>query len=144
MAQYPSSFVFLELLAGYVICILVAIIGLVVAWKIATGQIDLSTLLHEKDGSGAGASMGRFQLLIFIFVIALSFFLVVISNIKVIQYRPGDGGVPTLPEVPQGVLLLLGISTSGYAVGKAIQHGSGTGTEQPGGAGQQPEAKKTP
>ena len=142
MPQYPSSLVFLELLAGYVICVLVAIIGLAVAWKIGTGQIDLSTLLHEKDGSGAGASMGRFQLLIFTFVIALSFFLVVISNIKVIQNRPGDHGVPALPEVPQGVLLLLGISTSGYAVGKAIQHG--TGTDQPSGAGQQPEPKKNP
>ena len=107
-------------------------------------RIRRLVLSTYQAASGAGASMGRFQLLIFIFVIALSFFLIVISDIKVIQNRPGDRGVPTLPEVPQGVLLLLGISTSGYAVGKAIQHGSGTGTEQPGGAGQQPEAKKTP
>jgi len=130
MPQYPNSLVFLELLAGYVICALVAIFGFVVVWKLATGQIDLSALLHEKDGSGAGASMARFQLLVFIFVIALSFFLVVISNIKIVQYRPGERGVPVLPEVPRGVLLLLGISTSGYAVGKAIQHGAGTGQDE--------------
>jgi len=128
MPSYPESLVFLELLAGYVICALVAIFGLVVAWKLVTGQIDLSTLLQEKDGS-KGASMARFQLLVFIFVIALSFFLVVISNIKIIQYR-AIGGVPVLPEVPRGVLLLLGISTSGYAVGKAIQHGAGTGQDE--------------
>jgi hypothetical protein len=130
MPNYPQSLVFLELLAGYVICLLVAVIGLVVVWKLATGQIDLSTLLHEKDGSKAGASMARFQLLVFIFVIALSFFLVVISNIKIVQYRAGERGVPVLPEVPRGVLLLLGISTSGYAVGKAIQHGAGTGQDE--------------
>jgi hypothetical protein len=122
--------VFLELLAGYIICGLVAIIGFAVAWKIATGHIDISKILTEKDGSpGGAASMARFQLLIFIFVIALSFFLVVISNIKIIQARPGDRGLPGLPEVPNGVLAVLGISTSGYAVGKAIQHGAGTGDD---------------
>jgi len=128
MPNYPQSLVFLELLAGYVICLLVAVMGLVVVWKLATGQINLSTLLNEKDGSG-GASMARFQLLVFMFVIALSFFLVVISNIKIVQYKAGEHGVPLLPEVPRGVLLLLGISTSGYAVGKAIQQGTGTGQD---------------
>jgi hypothetical protein len=130
MTTYSPALVFLELLAGYVICGLVAIIGIVVVWKIATGQIDISKLLTEKDGSSGGAaSMSRFQLLIFIFVIALSFLLVVISNIKIIQARPGDRGLPGLPEVPNGVLALLGISASSYAVGKAIQHGAGTGTD---------------
>ena len=128
MPNYSPAWVFLELLAGYVICGFIAIVGFVVAWKIATGQIDLSKILTEKDGStGGAASMSRFQLLIFIFVIALSFFLVVISNI--IQARPGDRGLPGLPEVPRGVLALLGISASSYAVGKAIQHGAGTGTD---------------
>jgi hypothetical protein len=128
-SPYPHSLELLELFAGYVICILIAVIGFVVAWKLVTGQIDLSALLQEKDGTNAGASMGRFQLLIFIFVIAISFFLVVISNIKITQYRPGEKGPAGFPEVPQGVLLLLGISTSGYAVGKAIQHGTGAGPD---------------
>jgi|ERR1044072_5242219 hypothetical protein len=128
MSNY-SSLVFLELLAGYVICILVAVIGLVVVWKIATNQIDISRILTEKDaGATSSASMSRFQLLIFIFVISLSFFLVVISNIKIVQANP-NGKTPALPEVPNGVLGLLGISASSYAVGKAIQHGAGTGTD---------------
>lgn len=127
MPNYPPSLVFLEILAGYVVCGIIAIIGFAVAWKLATGQIDISKILTEKDGSGGSASMSRFQLLIFIFVIAVSFFLVVISNIKIIQYRSGSRDVPGLPDVPNGVLALLGISASSYAVGKAIQHGAGTG-----------------
>ncbi|HEY6181388.1 MAG TPA: hypothetical protein VIW67_04030 [Terriglobales bacterium] len=134
--NYSPSLVFLELLAGYVICLLVAVIGLVVVWKIATGQIDISKILAEKDGtpgSIGSASMSRFQLLIFIFVIALSFFLVVISNIKIVQANP-SGKTPALPDVPNGVLALLGISASSYAVGKAIQHGAGTGGDDDEGA----------
>jgi hypothetical protein len=127
MLNYSPSLVFLEILAGYVVCGIIAIIGFAVAWKLATGQIDISKILTEKDGSGGSASMSRFQLLIFIFVIAVSFFLVVISNIKIIQARPGDRELPGMPQVPPGVLALLGISASSYAVGKAIQHGAGTG-----------------
>lgn len=127
---YPESLVLLELLAGYLICFLVAVFGLVVAWKLITNQINLSTLLYEKDGSNNAASMARFQLLVFVFVIALCFFLVVISNVKIIQTRSTGLEGPALPEVPQGVLLLLGISASGYTVSKAIQHGTGTGSDQ--------------
>src|SRR5258708_3239715 len=129
MPPYSPYLVFLELLAGYVLCGFIAIIGLVVAWKIATGQIDISKILLEKDGnpgSLGSASMARLQLLIFVFVIAISFFLVVISNIKILQVRGSDRELPVLPEVPKGVMALLGISASSYAVGKAIQHGAGT------------------
>jgi drug/metabolite transporter (DMT)-like permease len=123
--NYPPSLVLLELIVGYVVCGIVAVMGAVVVWKIVNGSIDLSRLLTEKDGTaGNAASMARFQLLIFIFVIALSFFLVVISNIKIVQTR--GNGTPQLPEVPNGVLALLGISASSYAVGKAIQHGTGS------------------
>src|SRR5258708_28272047 len=132
MPNSLPALIFLELLAGYIICGFVAIIGIVVVWKIATGQIDISKILTEKDGSPSGAaSMARFQLLIFVFVIALSFFLVVISNIKIRQSRDKSQNVPGLPEVPDGVLALLGISASSYAVGKAIQHGAGTGDDEP-------------
>jgi hypothetical protein len=131
MVTYSPSLVFLELLAGYIICGIIAIIGFAVAWKLATGKIDISRILTEKDGSpGGSASMSRFQLLIFIFVIAVSFFLVVISNIKIIQARPGERELPGMPDVPNGVLALLGISASSYAVGKAIQHGAGTGPDE--------------
>jgi hypothetical protein len=126
MPNYSYSLLFLESLAGYVLCGLIAVLALAVAWLIFTGKIDLSRLISEKDGTGA--SMSRFQLLVFTFVVAISFFLVVISNIKVAQAQPRVGA-PVLPDVPSGVLLLVGISTSSYAVGKAIQHGAGTDGE---------------
>jgi hypothetical protein len=130
MHDYNPYLVSLEVLAGYIICALIAIIGFTVAWKIAVGTIDLSQLLTEKDASGHGsASMGRFQLLIFIFVIGVSLFLVVISNIKIVQGNRSGHELPGLPEVPKGILGLLGISASSYAVGKAIQHGAGTGDD---------------
>ncbi len=82
--------------------------------------------------------MSRFQLLIFTFVIAVSFFLVVISNVKIRQSGDKSGNPAGLPEVPRGVLALLGISASSYAVGKAIQHGAGTGD----GGGTSPEVRR--
>ena len=72
---------------------------------IASGKIDIGTLLSE---SGGGASISRFQLLIFTFVVAISFFLVVVHT---------DG----LPNVPGTVLVLLGISAGTYGVSKGIQ-----------------------
>jgi hypothetical protein len=130
MSAYSSTLVFLEYLAGYTICLLVAVFGLVVIWLMITGKIDLSGLLSEKDTNNK-ASMSRFQLLIFTFVIALSFFLIVISNIKIVQgtVRSNSSTVPELPDVPSGVLAVLGISASSYAVSKAIQHGAGTGED---------------
>jgi hypothetical protein len=56
--------------------------------------------------------MSRFQLLVFTFVIALSFFLTVVCECK-------------LPDVPANVLALLGISASTYGVSKGIQASSG-------------------
>jgi hypothetical protein len=56
-----------------------------------------------------GASMSRFQLLIFTLVIALSLFLVVVSKME-------------FPDrIPPEILTLLGISASTYAVSKGIQ-----------------------
>jgi hypothetical protein len=72
---------------------------------IASGKIDISMLLSEADGK---ASMSRFQLLIFTFVIGVSFFLVVLCECKI-------------PDVPSQVLTLLGISASTYGVSKGIQ-----------------------
>jgi len=124
------ALVALEIFAGYIACIFIAVIAFVVVWKIATGQIDLTQILNEKDGSPKGTtSMARFQLLVFVFVIALSFFMVVVSNIKIVQAHNDGTRVPDLPEVPSGVMALLGISASSYAVGKAIQNGAGTDSD---------------
>ena len=97
----------LTLVCGYTICVLIGLLGLVVLWKIFDGSIDLSELLDE---TGGGASMSRFQLLIFTFVFAFSLFLVIVS-----------AKTPAFPNIPGTVLSLLGISGSSYLVSKGIQ-----------------------
>ena len=97
----------LTVVVGYVILILLFFFGLVVIFALARGTIDLSLLLSE---SGGGASMSRFQLLIFTFVIAFSIFLMIVSS-KPMRF----------PNVPAEILTLLGISASTYAVSKGIQ-----------------------
>lgn len=92
--------------------IIVFLLGFMVLAGIASGKIDISTLLTE---SGGGASMSRFQLLIFTFVIALSLLLIVVNNKN------------TFPDIPANVLLLLGISATTYGVSKGIQASSDTG-----------------
>ena len=101
----------LELVIGYLVCGVIGLFALVILWLIAKGEINLDLLISEKTGE---ASMSRFQLLIFTFVIGLSFFLIVVSNAHA-------GTAAQLPQVPGGVLALLGISASSYTVSKAIQ-----------------------
>ena len=95
----------LSLAIGYGLAVLLFLLGSVILLEIAIGNMDLSTLLSE---SGGGASMSRFQLLIFTFVIALSLFLIVAK----------DG---MFPQIPTEVLTLLGISATTYGVSKGIQ-----------------------
>jgi len=97
--------------------VLLFLFGFLVLAAIASNKINISQLLEEK-GTG-GASMGRFQLLIFTFVIGLSFFLVVLCECK-------------MPQVPTNVLALLGVSATTYGVGKGIQ----ATTKDGGGGGQ--------
>lgn len=100
----------LELVIGYLVCGVVGLFALVILWLIAKGEINLDLLISEKTGE---ASMSRFQLLIFTFVIGLSFFMIVVAG--------AHTGGAKLPDVPGGVLGLLGISASSYTVSKAIQ-----------------------
>ena len=86
--------------------VLLFLFGFLILAGIASGKIDISQLLTE---SGGGASMSRFQLLIFTFVIGLSFFLIVVST----------GKFPS--PIPSEVLTLLGISATTYGVSKGIQ-----------------------
>jgi hypothetical protein len=97
---------------------LLFLFGFFILAAIATGKIDLSKLLAE---DGGGASMSRFQLLIFTFVIGLSFFLIVICDCK-------------FPEVPANVLALLGISATTYGVSKGIQASGGLKGKESGGS----------
>lgn len=96
-----------QLALAYAMLVLLFLFGFFVIAAIASGKIDISTLLTEGTGDESKASMSRFQLLIFTFVIGVSFFLVVVSTDK-------------LPEVPNQVLTLLGISASTYGVSKGI------------------------
>ena len=99
----------LKLSFEYGMLVLLFLFGFMVLAAIASGKIDISKLLTE---DGGGASMSRFQLLIFTFVIALSFFLIVICDCK-------------FPDVPPNVLALLGISATTYGVSKGIQASAG-------------------
>ena len=98
----------LKIATGFTLLTLIFLFGFAVLVYIANGSIDLSDLLSEADGT-KGASMSRFQLLIFTLVIALSLFLVVVSNMK-------------FPDtIPPEILTLLGISSTTFAVSKGIQ-----------------------
>jgi hypothetical protein len=92
-----------------------ALLGAAIIGFIFTGKIDLTRLISEPTGD---ASMSRFQLLIFTFVIALSMFLIIASSSE-----------PGFPDIPGGVLTLLGISASSYLVSKGIQFSQPEGVE---------------
>ncbi len=98
----------LKIATGFTLLALIFLFGFSVLVYIANGSIDLTDLLSE-TGDSKGASMSRFQLLIFTLVIALSLFLVVVSKME----------FPA--SIPPEVLTLLGISASTYAVSKGIQ-----------------------
>jgi hypothetical protein len=106
----------LKIAIAYGGLILLFLFGFLVLAAIASNKIDISQLLEEK-GTG-GASMGRFQLLIFTLVIGLSFFLVVLCKCDI-------------PDVPATVLALLGVSATTYGVGKGIE--ASTKRDQDGG-----------
>jgi hypothetical protein len=108
MGATPTVNNYVLTVSGYIFCVFLgAIAATIVVW-IWQEKIDLRSLLNEANGQ---ASMSRFQLLIFTFVIAISLF-------ELVEKRP-DG---TFPDIPQGVLTLLGISASTYAVGKGISY----------------------
>jgi hypothetical protein len=93
----------------YAALVLIFLLGFMILAAIASGKIDISLILEEHGG---GASMSRFQLLIFTFVIGLSLLLIVVSK--------GD-----FPAIPANVLTLLGISATTYGVSKGIQASAG-------------------
>src|SRR3954469_20444517 len=78
----------LKIATGFTLLALIFLYGFAVLVYIANGKIDLSGLLSEADSKGA--SMSRFQLLIFTLVIALSLFLVVVSNMKFPESIPPE------------------------------------------------------
>lgn len=120
MNKEPSLVI---VLASWMVLGFLAFLGAVIIYYIWTDKIKLDRLISEPTGD---ASMSRFQLLVFTFVIAASFFLIVAS-----------GTPPKFPDdVPRGVLLLLGISSSSYLVSKGIQFSDPNGVKD--------KEKKTP
>ncbi|MFN7938086.1 MAG: hypothetical protein U0R19_32455 [Bryobacteraceae bacterium] len=105
----------LKISVGYVLLFLILVLGLQICLHVATGKIDLAFLISDSEGF---ASMGRFQLLVFTFVVALSFFLVVLEK-------------KGLPDIPASVLTLLGISASTFAVSKSVDASEKSEEEKP-------------
>jgi hypothetical protein len=103
----------------YAALVITFLFGFMILAAIASGKIDISRILEEKGSAGGGASMSRFQLLIFTFVVAISLLLIVVNNHDFPK------------EIPAGVLTLLGISASTYAVSKGIQTGGDNGNGAP-------------
>lgn len=115
------SLQYLEIIVGYLVCGIVGLFGLLLLLKMADGTINLADLISENGR----ASTSRFQLVIFTFVVALSFFLVVVAHANILQTANNAANLPTLPDVPSGVLALLGISASSYLVSKSISASNG-------------------
>jgi hypothetical protein len=97
----------LMLACGYIVCGFLGLLAATILWMIWTKQIDLCKLLCEANGD---ASMSRLQLLIFTFVVAVSLFYLVEKGVNPAGF----------PDIPSGVLTILGISASTYAVSKGI------------------------
>jgi hypothetical protein len=113
-----DMFVVLALVIGCIITIFIGILEIFILIFIWEGTwnskpdkqrgINLNLLISESTGD---ASLSRFQLLIFTFVIAMSLILIITSN------KP-----PAFPtSIPDQILGLLGISSTSYVLGKALQ-----------------------
>ena len=105
----------MQLVCGYGVCLFMALLAGTLLIFIWMGRINLYGRVSEANGA---ASMSRFQLLIFTLVVAISLFILV-----------EKGG--RFPEIPDGVLTLLGISASTYAVGKGISYSREEGVTTP-------------
>ncbi len=98
---------------GWVIAVFLGLLELLILFWLWRNPRVLEGLISEPGKDKA--SLSRFQFLVFTFVIAMSFYLIVISATP-----------PAFPEVPAGVWGLLGVSGGSYVVSKGIQLGRGT------------------
>jgi uncharacterized BrkB/YihY/UPF0761 family membrane protein len=97
----------LKIITAWGLVVFVGLLVGIILWKILTGRIDLTKLVSETNGD---ASMSRFQFLVFTFVVVLMWVYLFFYN--------GDG---KFPDIPPGVLGLMGISGGSYVVSKGIQ-----------------------
>ena len=90
----------------FVIVLAIIFLGFfaIIVWKIIKNEIDLKLLVSEGDGK---ASLSRFQLLLFTFVVAGLF---LVLSLEAGQFI----------EIPSGVQVLLGISGGSFVISKAV------------------------
>jgi hypothetical protein len=103
----------ISLVSFAIFSIIVLLFAFTVLWKIWDDEISLKGLLTEipPQGTAVGdtkASLSRFQMLVFTFVIAGLFLMLSIEA----------GG---FVNIPQNVLILLGISGGTYVMSKAVK-----------------------
>ena len=115
---------FLTILFGVATFLTAALAVIIVVW-IIRGIIDLKFLIADEAGD---ASISRLQLLIFTFVVA-------VGLIKMLAGLEAKG---SFPDLPNSILVLLGVSGSTYAIGKAV---NSSPTEEAN-AGTNPPAKQ--
>lgn len=74
-------------------------------------------LKGDELGNAAVLDLGKVQMLIFTFVLILAY-----GGALVAQFGVADGPVTSLPEIQEGMNVLLGISHTGYLSAKAVSH----------------------
>ena len=102
-----SKYEILGLTIGWMLTIVIGLLSLIIVWKVWNGDIDINYLISDELGY---ASLSRFQMLIFTFVIAMSLFYVLVMK-----------SPPEFPGLPKEILALLGISGGSYVLSKGIQ-----------------------
>jgi uncharacterized BrkB/YihY/UPF0761 family membrane protein len=102
-----SKYEILGLTIGWILTIVIGLLLLIIVWKIWKDEIDLAFLISDELGY---ASLSRFQMLLFTFVIAMSLFYIIVMK-----------SPPDFPAVPKEILALLGISGGSYVLSKGIQ-----------------------
>ena len=98
----------LHIVAGWVIVVFMAGLGIIILWKMIQGPpqgIDLKYLISEENGQ---ASLSRFQFLVFTFVIAMGLLVIILKS-------------KAFPTINSDVFGLLGISGGSYVASKITQ-----------------------
>ena len=108
-------------LVGIIGTAIIGAIAGVVVKQMCTGELNLSQLLSNSPLS----SLSRFQFLLFTFVIALCYLLLVITRLS-----KADADLAGLPDLSPGILQLLGISAGSYVGGKMIQKAADTSVQR--------------
>ena len=99
----------LQHVAGWVIVLFMALLGIIILWKMiqgSNGGIDLKHLISEEGSEKA--SLSRFQFLVFTFVIAMGLLVIILKS-------------KAFPTINSDVFGLLGISGGSYVASKITQ-----------------------